>query len=294
MITYIRHKDIDKTKWDLCIDKALNGLPYGYSWYLDIATDESWDALILDDYSAVFPLPFKNRIVFKQIYQPFFVQQLGLFYTQNEQANQLHYFINSIPVHFRKINLHLNTQNLVKETFLKVKHRVTHHINLAIPYSEIHKNYGTNTKRNVKKAWNFKLNLMQSIMPVEIIKYRKLYLGKELRGTQNDNDLMRLRKLMEKMLSINKGFISGVSDENGTILALAFFVKSNGHLIFLSAVSSPQGKEKQSMTYLLDETLKTYAESKLIFDFEGSMLPGLSRYYKSFGGQAIEFPVIYK
>ena len=294
MIRYLRHKDIDLNKWDNCISNAVNGLPYAYSWYLDIAAEESWDALVLDDYEAVFPLPFKNRIVFKQIYQPFFVQQLGLFFTQQEQEKQLHYFINAIPSHFRKINLHLNTQNPVTGTFLKVKHKITHHINLSLLYPELTKSYSNNTKRNLKKAINLDLKMVSSIMPAEIINYRKKYLGKELRGTQNENDQLRLQKLMEKMLSLNKGFITGVTDDTGELLSLAFFIRSNGHLIFLSAVSSEDGKEKQAMTFLIDSMLRSQAGTNQIFDFEGSMIPGLARYYKGFGGVEVQFPVVYK
>ncbi len=294
MIRYLRHKDLDQNKWDQCIENALNGLPYAYFRYLNIASDENWDALVLDDYEAVFPLPFKNRVVFKQIFQPFFVQQLGLFFTKQEQEIQLHYFINAIPSHFRKINLHLNTKNPALESFLKVKHKITHHVDLNKTYPELFQSYTTNTKRNLKKAVSYNLKIVQDIMPAQLITYRKKYLGKELRGTQSDSDQNRLQKLMEMLLSINKGFISGVSDESDELLSLAFFIKSNGHLIFLSAVSSDIGKEKQAMTFLIDHNLRSNAGADLIFDFEGSMIPGLARYYKGFGGIEKQFPVVYK
>jgi len=294
LIQYLRHKEIDQIKWDRCIENAINALPYAYSRYLNIAAEENWDALVLDDYDAVFPIPFKNRVIFKQIYQPFFVQQLGLFFTNQEQQNQLHYFINAIPSHFRKINLHLNVQNPALESFLKVKRKITHHIVLDKPYPQLIQAYTTNTKRNLKKAASYKLKIIQDIMPADLITYRKKYLGKELRGTQSDTDQNRLQKLMEMLISINKGFVSGVSGENEELLSLAFFIKSNGHLIFLSAVSTDTGKEKQAMTFLIDHILKTHADSGLLFDFEGSMIPGLARYYKGFGGIEVQFPIVYK
>lgn len=73
---------------------------------------------------------------------------------------------------------------------------------------------------------------MQNIMPAELISYRKKYLGKELRGTQSDSDQNRLQKLMEMLLSINKGYITGVSDENNELLSLAFLSKATGILYF--------------------------------------------------------------
>ena len=32
-IKYLQHKEIDKAKWDACIEQAPNGLIYGYSFY---------------------------------------------------------------------------------------------------------------------------------------------------------------------------------------------------------------------------------------------------------------------
>ena len=54
-IAYLSNKNIDKQKWDRCIDMASNGLIYAYSFYLD-AMSKHWDALILNDYEIVMPL----------------------------------------------------------------------------------------------------------------------------------------------------------------------------------------------------------------------------------------------
>ena len=292
MINYHRFKDIDFTKWDHCIDNALNGLPYAYSWYLNIAAEEQWDALVIDDYKAVFPLPFKNRIVYKQIYQPFYMQQLGLFYTNAELANQLHYCIEQIPSSFRKMMLHLNTGNIMQNSFVKVKQRITHHIQLDTTYEQISAAYSENNRRNIKKANKNKLSLITLNTANELIAYRKKYLASEFAGIQTDADTERLKRILEKALSLNKGFIKGVIDQQEQLLAVAFFMKSNGFLIYLSAVSSDEGKEQQAMNYLIDQMLMQHAGTKLIFDFEGSMIPGLARYYKGFGGIETSFPVI--
>ena len=45
-ITYLTYHQINKPKWDACIDKAADGLIYGYSFYLD-AMAKNWDALVL-------------------------------------------------------------------------------------------------------------------------------------------------------------------------------------------------------------------------------------------------------
>ena len=67
-ITYVKRDDIDTAKWDSCIARSVNGIVYAYSWYLDIVA-ENWDALIGDDYQAVFPLPHNVKYGISYIYQ---------------------------------------------------------------------------------------------------------------------------------------------------------------------------------------------------------------------------------
>ena len=57
-IHYLTNREIDKIKWDECIDKADNGLVYAYSFYLDHMAKQ-WDALVWNDYEAVMPLTWK-------------------------------------------------------------------------------------------------------------------------------------------------------------------------------------------------------------------------------------------
>ena len=75
---YKQRKEIDEAKWDKCISKASNGLIYAYSYYLDGMAD-NWDALVLNDYEVVMPLPWRKKFGFYYLYQPAFTAQLGLF-----------------------------------------------------------------------------------------------------------------------------------------------------------------------------------------------------------------------
>ncbi len=294
MIQYLRHKEIDFEKWDACINNALNGLPYAYSWYLDIAAEGQWSAIIIDDYAAVFPIPFKNRIVYKQIYQPFFVQQLGLFYTDLKYANRVADCFSAIPSVFKKINLQLNTNNLIEEHALKVKYKITHHINLNVGYEAINAAYSSDRKRNSKKATSAGLQVVNLNGVAELIQFRRKYLAAELNGVQTDKDLHRLQQLLEKAIKLEKGFAKGVVDGSDNLLAIAFFLQTNKFLIYLSAVSSTEGREKRAMPVLIDSILQNYANANLIFDFEGSMIPGLAQFYRSFGGVEVQFPVVQK
>jgi hypothetical protein len=66
MIHYVKRKDLDLNKYDACINNAINSRIYGYSWYLDIVAD-NWDVLVLNDYEALMPLPWRQKYFIKYI-----------------------------------------------------------------------------------------------------------------------------------------------------------------------------------------------------------------------------------
>lgn len=63
MIQFVQNADIIKKKWDDCIAHSVNERIYAYSWYLNIVAP-NWDALIMDDYQAVFPVVHQKKWVF--------------------------------------------------------------------------------------------------------------------------------------------------------------------------------------------------------------------------------------
>ncbi|MDP4600608.1 MAG: hypothetical protein NWS84_05650, partial [Polaribacter sp.] len=78
MILYLKRAALDVEKYDLCIENSIQSRIYAFSWYLDIVADH-WDVLVLNDYEAVMPLPWKKKFGLKYITQPYFCQQLGIF-----------------------------------------------------------------------------------------------------------------------------------------------------------------------------------------------------------------------
>ena len=89
-INFITHSQIDKFKWDFCMNQSINKSVYGLSWYLDIVS-ENWDALIYGDYELIVPIPCKRYLIFipfmQRVYQPMFCQQLGAFSSNQDLLN---------------------------------------------------------------------------------------------------------------------------------------------------------------------------------------------------------------
>jgi hypothetical protein len=151
-ITFVKNKDIDRAKWDYCIENSCNGTIYAMSWYLD-AVAEKWDALITGDYETVCPVTYIKRFGIKILYTPDCIQQLGIFSQQQPSEETLTAFFKAIPKKFLFGKLRLNSKNiLILNCGFQVNERVNIEQNICSPIHLLRKNYGRNITENLRKS----------------------------------------------------------------------------------------------------------------------------------------------
>jgi hypothetical protein len=64
--------------------------------------------------------------------------------------------------------------------------------------------------------------------------------------------------------------------------------------IYLNGCNSDAGKENRAMFVLMDRLISRSRGAEKIFDFEGSNIPGVARFYEGFGGKRTIYPRIVK
>lgn len=78
MIRFLTHSEIDPEKWNQTVRNSLSPTIFAAYELLDLLTgDDTWHALVEDDYETVMPLPTRKKGVLKYVYTPFFVRQNG-------------------------------------------------------------------------------------------------------------------------------------------------------------------------------------------------------------------------
>ncbi|MCB2208112.1 MAG: GNAT family N-acetyltransferase [Bacteroidetes bacterium] len=288
MIRYIKNNDIDTDKWDECIQHSFNGNVYAYAWYLDIV-HENWDALVQDDYERVMPLPVSRKFRISYIYQPFFVQQLGVFSKSILTPEIVQDFICNIPKKFKLVDINLNSYNTPDRNLFHISPNKNHVLDLINKYATLSEKYATNTKRNLKKSLKYNLSLVKGIKPETLIQLFRNNKGKEIKNW-GETEYQRLHRLMYMAIYKGRGVVYGVFNEHNQLCAGAFFLKSNNRLIFLFSATNQQAKETAAMTFLIDSVIREFAPGKLVLDFEGSNDTNLSRFYKGFGAKEVTYP----
>lgn len=281
-IHYLPHNNIDKQKWDACIAGAPNGLIYAYSFYLD-AMCTGWDGLVLNDYEAVMPLPFRKKYGINYLYQPFLTAQLGLF-GHNLSPGLLHHFLQAIPSKFRYWDMTLNFGNLFPLESYPLSHRKNFILDLHKPYEALAAQYRDNTKRNIKKSFTFKVSVKKDLPLHEIIG-----LNKEQAFTQGQSagyaEYDRFIHLFESLKQKGQATTYGVYATNHQLLASVAFLFSHNRAYYLLVGNHPNSRALGASHRLIDAFIQDHAHSSLLLDFEGSDIPSLAFFYSSFGAR---------
>jgi hypothetical protein len=280
-IDHLKHYYIDKQQWDFAIQKSPNGLVYALSWYLDVVSP-GWNALVLGDYEAVMPLPVKQKFGLKYLVQPPFCQQLGVFVQSGKEPDGD--FLNHLNNHFRLINLQLNPEN---RSFKASVVRKNYELSLKRNYEQLFEKYHKNTKRNVKKALHQSLSLRSNLDADVVWRFKKANPVNSLSEWQ----YALLHSLMHAIQNRTRFESIGVYNQEGSLIAAAFFVIFKNRITMLVSSSNEQGKKKSAMFLIIDSIIKKYAARDYILDFEGGNVQGLARFFSGFDAKPVFFSV---
>ncbi len=288
MIRYLKHDEIDFGKWDACIGNAVNGIFYGYSWYLDICADR-WDALVENDYQAVMPLPYRRKAGVKYIYQPFFIQQLGVFSTHHLTKTQCTRFLEAIPRQFRFGEFNMNTFNSLPDDHPFINGAgVTCELDLIAPYEKLKGKYSNNMRRNIKKARDNGVYVTQCGRPEEVIDAFRNNRGRR-KIPFSERDYKVLKRLIYAGIHKGMATIRCAYTRNNEFCAGIVFFTSHKKSVWLFSGAMEAARKTSAMSLVVNDYISEHAGREHILDFEGSSDPNLARFYRGFGSEECVF-----
>lgn len=289
-INYIPQPEIDKTKWDNCIDHSVNGLIYSYSWYLDAMADQ-WDALVLNDYEAVMPLTWNKKYGIHYLFQPYFCASLGVFAEKKIDKEMVETFLKAIPAKFKYFDIYLNQQNLFSVTDYPLTERINYVLPLDQDYETISNAYRSNLKRNIKKAETGGLLVKEGIELNEIILLAKETMQRI--SSITDEQINRFRKVVAEAEKKQKVETLGIYSKAGELLASAVFLYSHQRWYYILVGNHPNGKTLGASHYLIDRFIYKHAATISLLDFEGSDIRNLAFFYSSYGATEERYPALH-
>jgi hypothetical protein len=292
-VRILKRNLVDDAKWNLTISQAVNSLPYAYTWYLD-ALCSRWVAVVVGDYEFVMPLPIGRKWGLLYVYQPLFCQQLGVFYRRHSDA-MIELLLNTALKKFVFVNLNVNYDNAITKQMRGLGKKKNLILQLNSKHSEIQKGYSDNTLRNIKKGQKAGL-----VFEVSDTKSQEDFADFYVTHTAVKDDKFKARHIESLKLLVHQFIINScgklflAKDADGNICAGVIVIESGQRIIHLLPAADDYARQNGGMHYLVDAVLKNYEGSEKTYDFEGSSVDSIARFYEGFGATNQPFYVLSK
>lgn len=288
MIRYLRHADIDKAEWDRKLLASPNKLWYALSHVLDVSSP-GWEALVDDVNEAMMPLTWRRKFGFRYLFQPFGLQQLGVFSPRPINSGISSAFLAAVPKHFRLAEIAINQGMPAPQALGWAS---TEHPDSILDLSEgidkVRANYSKGHERNVQKAGE---RLSSLAHPMDPRSFSDLFLrttAERFKGI-DAHGLHTMASLLKAGSDRGEVDIIGIRDEQGTWRAGVAFVHWQGRTILLKSASDDAGRSMNAMFHLVDVGLQHACAVSALMDFAGSEHQGTARFYEGFGAK----PTVY-
>lgn len=277
MISFLKHNEIDKRKWDGCISNSSNCLIYVRSFYLDNISP-SWNALVLNDYESVMPLTWRKKYLISYLYQPSFLQQGGVFSSEPITKEIVKEFLKLAVAHYRYIDITLNYENSAEEINNSIITKRNNYI-LRLhenAFEEVAKRDGF--KQALTNADKQNLQYGKSSDFVAAIKLYKHLYGERMPSIIND-DYKNFGEIC-RAYNNSENLIIRTIHSNNELTALVLLLKDNNRVYNLISCITEQGKRQNANYFLYYNLIKEFSGTNLTLDLEGSDIPGVEFFYK--------------
>ncbi len=280
MITRVKRKKLDIEKYNNCIENSMQSNIYGFSWYLDIVCDH-WDVLVLNDYEAVMPIPWRRKFFIKYVYPPFWLIQLGIYSKEVEDENE---FLIELFGSFKYVETRTNENNSFSMFNPYQKYKELQFLNINKGYEAIQLKYKKDRKKDLQRAKKNDLTERWNDEPEKLIELYKNNVGKRIRKIK-DKDYEVLLKLIKVCVEKNKGEVLSIYDSKYNLVASGFFLKDSNRVTILASSTNFKNRRNGANTFLINSAIYKYQNSADVFDFGGSSMKNIAQYFKSFGAE---------
>ena len=277
---YIAGHEVDKRKWDECINAAKNGLVYHSAMGLDMMSD-NWNAVIVDDYKAVVPLPWRKKFFVPYYYRVPFIPQGGII---GEFDPAL--FGDLKRTIFSKVrfgDLLLNFDNAAFARHISARPLINMVLKL-VEYPNVISSYKrgleSRLKKAVKKGFNYE---KEKDLKLAVALFRKQYASKIQRVRNEDYE--RFTAFCLYLQERGNAVVRKVTDSKGKLMAIAILLMDRNRIYNMMNTVLPEGRGKSANHYLFDQLIVEFAGTGLMLDFGGSEVPWIRKFYAEFGAE---------
>lgn len=275
MFQIIPNNAIDQFKWDTLVRSDSAAYTSNYSWYLNELCQ--WDLIVWGEYQGGMAIASKNQFGFKRAYQPPFVQ-LYQWVGANVDIVELANFIQKQYADIR-MNTALNIAGATERT--------NYILPLDRPADSLFEGFSKSLRKNIRKATEQGLEIRTTSSCALSLKFYR-----EVHGSNNpqlgSTQYEAFARLFKRAASLKLAFSKEVYLNQLPIASLSFMISKDRFHYVLGAPNA-DGKKHNALSLALWQLIEENAGKSMKLDFEGSSIPAVADFYKSFGSEKVCF-----
>ncbi len=280
MIMHLEHSAIDKQWWDARLEACHNRLWYARSHVLDAACP-GWQALVDNESGAIMPLAVKRKWGFTYAYQPFMVQQLGVF-APDSSGLATEAFLSALPSSIQYADINLNVaQHRPERANARFVERTNMVLDLSPGTDAVRGAYGQSHRRGMRK-----FGAHGELVSLDGGAFVSMVLGSPQARTwkMNPNSMAAFERMIHLIIERGEGTVVGIRSSIGWG-AVGLFVTWGDRMIFLKGLTLGDGRESFAMHRMMDAMIGEASGRCRLFDMAGGESAQLRRFYAGFGAR---------
>jgi lipid II:glycine glycyltransferase (peptidoglycan interpeptide bridge formation enzyme) len=149
--------------------------------------------------------------------------------------------------------------------------------------NKLFENFSQQTRRNLRNAEENKIEVRNGLSVGDFLRIQyKTFERQNITNKQSSDVLSRLIKASRER---NQGEIFGGYDENNNLHATVFVVWQKRSANYIAGGGDPQLRNSGAHSLVLWEAIKHVTQFTDTFDFDGSMILGIERFFREFGAK---------
>lgn len=164
-------------------------------------------------------------------------------------------------------------------------------LSLSEDYDSFFKNYKKDRRKDLKKADSLDLIEKWDDNLETLIELFKNNVGKRIPNII-EKDYNVLKKLIDICLEKRVGEVLSIYDNEDKLVASGFFLKHKKTVTILVSSTDFKNRKNGANTFLIDRSIYKYEKNFEVFNFGGSSMQSIAKYFLSFGGVSLKYQQI--
>lgn len=281
---------------------------FSQAWWLDlVCTDDEWDVCLVEKDSKVLasmPYVVKKKYGFKLLTHPYLTQTLGPWIAPStaKYANQLaqqkdlqEALIEQLPnFHFFRQSWHYSNTNWLP-FYWKGFSQTTRYTYILKDLSDVEKSWkelNENIRREIRKAEKRFITIRENLPAEVFLELNKMTFSRQNKKLPYSEKF--LLNLMQGAKARNQGKWFIAQDQDGKHHAGVFIVWDQNSAYYLAGGGNPELRNSGATSLAMWEAIKFASTVTKSFDFEGSMLEPVERFFRAFGAKQVAYFQVWK